>query len=311
MDEIISPVEKSTLEKELNSKRFVRKTNFGQNEIYIVTSEDSPNVMREIGRLREVTFRQAGGGTGKSIDVDEYDFPPAMYNQLVVWDPFEKEIVGGYRYICCKDAVKNEKGEFKLATSHLYHFSEKFINEYMPFTIELVRSFVQPKYQPVHDSKKGLFALDNIWDGLGAVIIDNPDIKYFFGKVTMYLKFNASARDLIIYFMQKYFPDNERLVVPFKQRGIETDSKELEKIFSGNTYQENFKILVQNVRLFNENIPPLVNAYMNLSPSMINFGSTINDTFGDVEEIGILVTIKDIYDAKKERHLLTYKKEDK
>ena len=308
MENIIPPVEKKLLEEELNKRKFIRNTNYGNNRIYIVTSSDSPSVMREIGRLREISFRGSGGGTGFELDVDEFDFAPILYNQLVVWDPSHKEIVGGYRFIRCSDAPKSENGTHQLATAHLFRFSEKFVNEYMPYTIELGRSFVQPLYQPVIDQRRGLYSLDNIWDGLGAIIIDNPDIKYFFGKVTMYLNFNQKARDYILFFLHKYFPDKEKLVTPFFPKALYTKENELEEIFCGQDYQENYKILVQNVRLYNENIPPLVNAYMNLSPSMITFGSALNDGFGNVEETGILVTISDIYDVKKERHLQSYKR---
>ena len=309
MKEIIPPIDKKILEKEFSEHKFIRLTNNKSNEIYIVTNNDSPNVVKEIGRLREITFRRAGGGTGEEIDIDEYDICDTPYKQLIVWDPKEREIVGGYRFIRCGDAVKDENGEFTLATAHLFKYSDIFEKYYMPYTIELGRSFVQPLYQPTNDPRKGLYALDNIWDGLGAIVIDNPDIRYFFGKVTMYLNFNQEARDLILFFLHKYFPDRENLVTPKFPRGIQTDIRQLIAIFTGNSYQEDYKILSHNVRRLKENIPPLVNAYMNLSPSMLTFGTALNDTFGDVEETGILVTISDIYDIKKERHLHTYKKE--
>ncbi len=308
MKEIIPPVDKMLLEQELTEDKFIRNTNHKSNEIYIVTNSDSPNIIKEIGRLREITFRRAGGGTGEEIDIDEYDFSHAPYKQLIVWDPKEREIVGGYRFIRCGDALKDDNGEYMLATAHLFKYSDIFEKYYMPYTIELGRSFVQPHYQPLNDPRKGLYALDNIWDGLGAIAIDNPDIRYFFGKVTMYLNFNQEARDLILYFLHKYFPDRENLVTPKFPRGIQTDIRQLMAIFTGNSYQEDYKILSHNVRRLNETIPPLVNAYMNLSPSMLTFGTALNDTFGDVEETGILVTISDIYDMKKDRHLHTYKK---
>jgi hypothetical protein len=308
IEKIIEPVGKSFLKKELNKSKFIRNTNNGNNEIYIVSGQDSPNVLQELGRLREVTFRRAGGGTGMSVDIDEFDLGENSYKQLIVWDPKEEEIVGGYRFIRCSDAIKDKDGNIHLATSHLFKFSDKFVKDYMPHTIELGRSFVQPLYQPINDSRKGLYSLDNIWDGLGAIIIDNPDIKYFFGKFTMYLNFNQQARDILLFFLQKYFPDKEKLVIPLKPRKLFTDKKELNAVFTGKDYKENFKILVQRVRKLNENIPSLVNVYMNLSPSMLTFGTTLNDTFGEVEETGILVTISDIYDVKKERHIHSYKK---
>jgi len=307
-EEIIQPVERVLLEKELDKSKFIRCTNNGNNEIYIVSFDNAPNVMSEIGRLREVTFRTAGGGTGKPVDLDEFDTGDHAYKQLIVWNPEEKEIVGAYRFIKTVNVANIENGVHHLATSHLFSFSDKFIKEYMPYTIELGRSFVQPLYQPTVDSRKGMYSLDNLWDGLGALIVDNPDVNYFFGKFTMYLSFEKTARDLILFFLHKYFPDKEKLVTPHEPQEFFSDINELNAVFTGGNYQEDYKILTQLVRSLNENIPPLVNAYMNLSPTMLTFGTALNDTFGEVEETGILVTISDIYDAKIDRHVNSYKK---
>lgn len=308
MQEIIPAVDKALLEKELNENTFIRNTNYGNNEIYIITHHDSPNVMREIGRLREATFRAAGGGTGKDIDVDKYDVVDNPYKQMLVWDPGEKEIIGAYRFICCIDANKNEEGKYLLATRGLFEFSNEFIKNYLPFTIELGRSWVQPKYQPAKDSRKGLFAMDNIWDGLGAIVKDNSGMKYLFGKVTMYQQYNREARNTLLYFMHRFFPDPDKLVYPVTPLEIKMDKEKLDNIFTGKDYQENYKILVKTIRSYGENIPPLINIYMGISPSMRTFGTVINPYFGDVEETGIMVTIGDIYDAKKNRHINTYKK---
>jgi len=307
MNPIIDPIPVQLLESELNYDRFVRVSNNGNNEIYIVTQHDSPNVLREIGRLREITFRAAGGGTGLDCDLDSFDTNEHCYKQLVVWNPIEKEITGGYRFIKCSDANFNSDNIPDLATSELFSFSSKFMEEYFPFTIELGRSFVQPKYQPSAENRKGLFTLDNLWDGLGAIHIDNPDIKYFFGKVTMYRHYNLLARDMILYFMQYYFPDNEKLVSPLHPILTENDLTDFGKELNNQPYKEGHRILNQHVRNLGENIPPLVNAYMNLSPTMKSFGTSLNDHFGEVEETGILVTLKDIYDTKKERHIISYK----
>lgn len=308
MQAIIKPIDKEILLKELNRDRFVRTTNYGDNEIYIVTHHDSPNVMLEIGRLREESFRDAGGGTGKEIDIDEFDTTDtAPYKQLIVWDPKEHEIIGGYRFIKCKEVPFDKNGNLQLATTEILTFSDKFITGYIPYTVELGRSFVQPKYQP-SKNRKGLFSLDNLWDGLGAVVVDNPDVKYFYGKVTMYTDFNTQARDLILYFMNHYFPDNEKLVRPKNPIILNTSLVEMETLFNGVEYKEGYKILSTKVRELGENIPPLVNQYMNLSPTMKMFGTAINNHFGNVEETGILVTIDDIYPSKKERHIISYKK---
>ncbi len=307
MNPIIEPIAKSILVAELSADKFIRETNNGDNHIYIITHHDSPNVMREIARLREHTFRVAGGGTGHEIDIDEFDTADAPYKQLIVWNPEEQEIVGGYRYIKLKDApVIN--GVVHVATTELFDFSDTFVQKYVPETIELGRSFVQPKYQPSFDNRKGLFSLDNLWDGLGAIVVDNPDVKHFYGKVTMYTDFNIYARDYILSFMNYFFPDNEKLVYPIEPLKPKTDTTGFFKSIEGLSYKEAHRILGQNVREKGENIPPLVNAYMNLSATMKMFGTALNTHFGEVEETGILVTIADIYETKKERHINTYKK---
>ncbi len=303
---IIPPVSVELIKKELTQDKFIRHTNHNGNHIYCITAHDSPNTMREIGRIREMTFRSAGGGTGQEVDIDEFDIGEVPYKQLIVWDPKRKEIIGGYRFILGSEAKKDTNGNPILATSHLFRFSDKFIQEYMPFTIELGRSFIQPNYQSTGIGRRELFALDNLWDGLGSLTVIYPNVKFFFGKVTMYPDFNRRARDLILYFLNKYFKDNENLITPIKPLTIETPENELEMILSGKSYHENYKILSQNVRQLGEIIPPLINSYMNLSPTMKVFGTAFNPEFGNSEETGLLITIKDIYGTKKDRHILTF-----
>ncbi len=308
MKTIIPPVDKQLLENELNKTTILRETNNGNNEIYLVTNNDSPNVIREIGRLREVTFRDAGGGTGKEIDLDSYDVGEHEFKQLVLWDPQEKEVIGGYRFIHCKDLEITKTGEVISPTASLFKYSDEFIKDYFPYTIELGRSFVQPMYQPTFNLRRGMYALDNLWDGIGAVIVESKDVKYMFGKVTMYTHFDTLARDMILFFLKKYFPDPERLIYPIDPLVISTSKKILDNIFTGCNYDEDYRILIQKVRKLGENVPPLVNAYMNLSATMKTFGTAVNHHFGDVEETGILVTVKDIFPGKKDRHLTSYQK---
>lgn len=311
METIIPPVVKKLLLQELNKDRFLRDTNNGNNEIYVVSENDSPNVMREIGRLREITFRDAGGGTGIELDLDKWDGGEHPFFQMILWDPMDKEIMGGYRYIHCKDLNVDKDHKVDSPTAALFTYSPNFIKEYFPFTIELGRSFVQPLYQPNYNLRRGMYALDNLWDGIAALLVENPDVQYLFGKVTMYPDFDRLARDMILFFMHKYFPDHEGLIVPIKPMEITTSEKVLNSIFMGYNYQEDYKTLVNKVRKLGENVPPLFNAYMNLSATMKTFGTALNDHFGHVEETGILVTVEDIYDIKKERHFVTYDKSKK
>ncbi len=302
-EEIIQPIDKKILKSELTQEKQLRMTNKSNNEIYIITAHDSPNVMLEIGRLREIAFRAAGGGTGKSVDLDEFDTMENCYKQLIVWNPEEEEIIGGYRYLLGKDVDMDENGQPILATSHMFHFSEKFIKDYLPQTIELGRSFVSLEYQSSRKGRKSLFALDNLWDGLGALTVIMPEVKYFFGKMTMYPTYIRRGRDMILYFLKKHFTDPDNLIIPLKPLKIETDEKEFEKIFSFDTFNENYKILNSEIRKMGFNIPPLINAYMGLSPTMKMFGTAINYGFGDVEETGILIAFDEILVEKRIRHI--------
>lgn len=306
MKDIIPPVPLEALKDELTRDRFIRKTNKAGNKIYVINAENSPNTMREIGRLRELSFRQAGGGTGLECDLDEYDTGENAYQQLIVWDPDEQAILGGYRFAVCEPGKCIKDGKLRLATTKLFDFSNRFIEDFIPHMIELGRSFVQPKYQSTQLRRKGLYALDNLWDGLGTLMLDYPEKKYMFGKVTMYLHYHQMARDMILFFLNKHFPDTDNLVIPKNPLKMATDRARLTAIFTGQSYEQDYKILSKEVRSYGENIPPLINAYMNLSPSMKTFGTVLNHGFGDVEETGIMITLNDLYKAKVERHVMNY-----
>lgn len=303
MKKLIPNVDRKLLQAELNEERFVRNTNFGKNQIFIVNCHNAPNVLDEIGRLREISFREAGGGTGEALDIDSYDLGEKPFEQLIVWNPKKLEIIGGYRFIHGKNLEITDEGKVKTPTSKLFRLSETFIKAYLPRTIELGRSFVQPEYQPTKNMRLGLYSLDNLWDGLGALIVHNPDVEFFFGKITMYPHSNLLAREAIMFFLNKFFPDPDELIRPYEPVALKTDPEVFEKLFSKADYTANYKVLQQFVRKQNENIPPLVNAYMNLSSTMKTFGTSINDTFGNVEETGIMIRIPDIFPEKKERHL--------
>ena len=251
MKDIIAPLPREEIYAELTPEKLLRTTNKGGNEIYIVTYHDSPALMHEIGRLREITFRDAGGGTGKETDIDYYDTAEIPYKQLIVWDPDAKEILGGYRYIHCREAAKDENGKVLLATSRVFQFSEKFVTDYLPYTVELGRSFVQPAYQSSKAGAKALFALDNLWDGLGALTVDSPEMKYFLGKITMYTHFNIEARYLIQYFFKKYFRDRENLAYPKNPVEFDFDVETMTKLFIGKNYNEDYKILTNVSRYTN------------------------------------------------------------
>jgi hypothetical protein len=304
LDYISPPVPLDLIQKELTKDRFIRTTNKGSNEIYIINHHNSPNVMHEIGRLRELTFASAGGGTGQSIDIDKYDTSENCYNQLIVWAPESKEIIGGYRFIDCSKIKDTEPLE--LATQRYFNYSDQFKKNYLPYTVELGRSWVQPNFQPSNISRRGIFALDNLWDGLGSIVVDNPHIKYYSGKVTLYSSYNKEARDALMYFLNYFFNDPDGLISPVEAVSISSDIEEFKENLVGLDYKQGHKLLNNFVRDRGENIPPLINNYMSLSPTMRSFGTVLNQYFGEVEETMILVKIEDIYAEKKSRYIDSY-----
>ena len=307
MDDVISKIDRQTLKSELTPDKLFRKTNKSNNEIYLFTAHTAPNLMLEVGRLREIAFRYYGGGTGKSTDLDMFDTMDVPYKQLIVWDPVEEEILGGYRFRCGNEITFDSNGQpDNIATAELFHFSPQFISDYLLKMVELGRSFVSLDYQSTQSRSKGLFVLDNLWDGLGALSVLDPNIRYFFGKVTMYNTYNPEARNLVLFFLDKYFKDREHLITPVHPLQTNSDYEKMNILFTHKSYKDDYKILNTEVRKYGINIPPLVSAYMNLSSSMRVFGTAVNDDFGAVEETGILIDIHDIFEDKKKRHIESF-----
>lgn len=305
MQPVIDKIDPCLIMAELTPDRLLRKSNKGDNEIYVVDAFNAPNTMKEIGRLREIAFRDSGGGTGLSCDIDEFDTMPVPCRQMIVWNPADREIIGGYRFILGED-IKFENGLPHIATSHMFRFSEKFLRDYLPNTLELGRSFVVLDYQNTRQRPKAIYALDNLWDGLGALTVKYPQIKHLFGKVTMYPAYGTECRDMILGFLHKHFPDPAHLVEPITPLPSKALSPEVQAQFCGADYKEDLRILNSYVRSHGRRIPPLVNAYMSLSPTMRMFGTAVNTEFGNVEESGIFLTISEIFQDKKERHIDTF-----
>ncbi|MBQ7449588.1 MAG: GNAT family N-acetyltransferase [Paludibacteraceae bacterium] len=307
MEEIIQPVDRELLRKELLKRYFLRPTNRAENEIYDITGTDCPNLMREIARLREISYRAGGGATGHSLDIDDMDTMQKPYHQIIVWDPKNEQIVGGYRYLHLKDCIFTENGQPYITSAHLFHYTDYFIKDYLPHTIELGRAFVQPMYQTKEMGVKSIFALDNLWDGLGAVVAKNKDVKYLIGKVTIYPQFDAVSRNLIYAYFQRFCKDRKGLFAPYHPLDISVEGQELaDEIFTEGDAKENFHILQRAVRTRGVAIPPMFQAYMNLTDKIRFFGNCVNDELSDVYETGIMVKIEDIYEEKKSRYIGAY-----
>ena len=301
MQEIIPPVETTILEKELEG-HLLRPSNKADNLIYDITSHECPNVMREIARLREISYRDGGGATGMEMDIDEMDTMAKPYHQLIVWDPVNRQIIGGYRYLLGRDAeIRN--GQPFITSAHLFHYTERFIRDYLPYTIEFGRAFVQPMYQKREMGVKALFALDNIWDGIGAVMHNNPDIRWMIGKVTIYPDYNETARELIYTYLERYHRGEEGLFAPYKPLPVRPLAN---TPFEGEDKQANYHALQLAVREQGTVIPPMFSAYLNITNDLLFFGNTINDELSNVYETGIMVDLDTVYAEKKERYITPY-----
>lgn len=338
---IMNLIPSSLLEDELKLARFVKDTEHGGNKIYVFSGKKCPRLMVQIGILREMSFRQGGGGTNLSVDIDRWDeFDPTKlpvdspyfdlsyfnslgpfaengFQQLIVWDPENKEIIGGYRYVEMNNFINKDHTSIDTPTADLFDCSREFIRMYAPFTIELGRSFVQPKYQLRADyvpPRKAIYALDNLFDGLGTLVVDykNKNIQYFFGKVTMYKTYNRQARNMILYYMEKHFPDNYQLVSPKLELippGLKDEIDLLESIFVGNTEREDKQILIKSLRDIRDGkqvMPPLFKKYTEMSPTMKMFGTAINHHCGEVEETAIMTKISDIVEEYKKNYIRNY-----
>ena len=303
MEQIIEPVDVGLLRSELTPEKKLGDTNKGGNELYVINCKDAPNVLREIGRIREVSYREAGASSGKSADLDEYDTMEVPYSQLIVWDPEAEAIIGGYRFILGKDVTLKEDGQPNITSSHLYRFSDDFVKRYLPHVMELGRSFVAPEYQSSRAGAKSVFTMDNLWDGIASVILHHPGTLYFLGKMTIYPSYDRTARNLIIHFLKKHFMDPDGLVRPKKEIRVADNPKLMDLILREDDVKKDYRLLKDAVRKLGTNIPPLVNSYINSSGAMKMFGSCVNDELGDAIETGIMIGFDDIYADKKERHM--------
>ncbi len=305
MKTIINPVPVELLKAELSKAKKLEDTNKGHNELYIVTWHDSPNVVKEIGRLRELTFREAGGSTGNAMDLDEYDKMEKPYKQLIVWDPDNEAIVGGYRFFFGSDAVLDEKGQPVIASSHQFHFSQKFINEYLPHVLELGRNFVAPAYQSTKNGAKSIFVMDNLWDGLVAIIMKNPNMLYFFGKITIYPSYDHIVRDLIYHFLWKHFGDKDELVRPWEDQAImpDSDPELMNLIVNKEDLTEDYLMLRAAAKMRGVNVPPNVTAYISITSEMLMFGTAVNRLMHNIEDTCVLIPFDAIYHEKKRRHI--------
>lgn len=288
--EVINPVPREIILEELCKTNFIRTSNRGSFNIHTFNSKDSPLLMEEVGRLREITFRNIGGGTGEKFDIDEFD---DKFEQIILWDSINEEIVGGYRIQLMKTLFESSEDKENFSPLATYfNLSPRFMKKYLPYSVELGRAFIQPMYQ------RSVFALESLFNGLGLWISKQNDgfvswknpATFLVGKITLYPKFGNL--DPIYHFIDKYFlakkPD---LIKPKGKYGVVRPYEKLSPdVIFEDDFKKDFNMIVKRF-----NAPILIGQYGKLSPSMQCFGTIENSDFGDTEETAMMIKIPNIF----------------
>jgi len=291
---IILPVNRKKIKKELQLAKILGSTIDGK-KILLTDFAGSPEVVKEIARLRELTFRKVGEGTGKKLDIDEYD---KHYKHLVLWDEDELEIVGAYRIGICGEILKSY-GTQGLYTSSLFNFSGEFVKKYLPDAIELGRSFIQKKYWNTN-------ALDYLWQGIGAFLKFNSNTKYMIGPVSISNHYPDEAKQMLIYFYKKWFDNPNNLVKAKSPFTISSKNLvECISLLNSNERKEDFRKLKVLIKNYGFTVPPLYKHYTDLCEpggvQFLDFG--IDKDFENCIDGFIVVEIDKIKEAKKSRYI--------
>ncbi len=291
---IIHPIDRKLIKKELNKANILGTTDDNK-KIILTNKADSPNTLNEIARLRELTFRKVGEGTGKRYDLDLYD---EHYYHLIVWDETELEIVGAYR-LGFGNEILNKNGIQGFYTNSLFNFNTEFTNKYLPCAIELGRSFVQKKYWNTN-------VLFYLWQGIGAFLATNPQVKYLFGGVSISNSYPLEVRQMIVFVYNKWFGEKE-VVVQSKNRFIIPDTELLRynNLFVGNSFKDDYKILKQMLKPYNLTVPVLYKHYAELCEQdgvkFLDFG--VDRDFEDCIDGFIVIDVDKIKPEKKEKYV--------
>ncbi len=295
---IIHPIDRKSIKRELNNAQLIGVTS-DEKKILLTGFYDSPNVLNEIARLREITFRKVGEGTGKKMDFDRFD---KHYKHLVVWDENELEIVGSYR-IGLGSEITKSIGNDGFYTSTIFEYDNEFKKKIMPNSIELGRSFVQKKYWNTN-------ALNYLWQGIGAFLVHHENVKYMFGGVSISNNYPESAKKMIVYYFKKWFGNENLLASAFSPFNIpETSKFEYDQIFTGNDYKEDYRILKTMLKPYGFSVPILYKHYSELcyegGVKFLDFA--VDESFENCIDGLILVDVDLIKNEKRERFISCHK----
>lgn len=290
---IIHPVDRKVLKSELQGSELLGETS-DRKAIFLVRFEQAPRVMQEIARLRELTFRRVGEGTGLRLDWDRFD---RYYLHIVLWDEDALEIIGAYRVGNCQEIVATH-GVHGLYTHTLFRYQEK-ARPILDKAMEMGRSFVQIKYWKSS-------ALDYLWQGIGAYVAKHPEVKYLLGPVSISNSYTEEAKNLLVYFFKKWFPGDSSLaphVCPYVLSHKQLE--ELGRVLDGRDYREDYRKLKESLKILGFTVPILYKQYTDLCEEggveFIDFG--IDKDFADCVDGLILVKVDLLKESKRERYL--------
>lgn len=289
---IIPPVDKALLREEFARATEWPEASHGAIKLYCI-DVGFPAILREIGRLREIAFRSGGGGTGEVLDLDRFDTDPYYrFRQLVVWDSEEEAIAGGYRFVYGYDVHLNGQGQPDIPSAHIFRFSENFIRDGLPRTMELSRSFIAAQYQRKLDAaRKSIFILDCLFKGIciASRMGNTPDV---FGKVTFYPDYPADAFALLTAAMEKHCYGGED-IAPVQAYTV-PPSTETAQILTHDDFRSDFRALAATLLKRGQYLPPILKSYINLTTTLKYYGSALNDEFGNVVEMGLRLHMPDL-----------------
>lgn len=289
---IAHPVSRIDLLNELKKSKLIGQTSDGK-KIFLYDYTEDSIVLKELGRLRELSFRKVGEGVNKKRDTDKYD---VYYQHIILWDENELEIVGSYR-IGNSDFIFRNIGVKGFYSNNLFAYNEEF-TPYLKNSIELGRSFVQPKYW-------GTRALDYLWFGIGAYLKNNPNIKYMFGPVSMSASFPSVAKDMMVFYYNHYYGLTADLVEPKVPYSYSNNLSEIKDIFDLNDKKKDFKFLKSTLANIGVTIPTLYKQYSEiaLDDGVKFLGFNVDNDFGDCVDGFILVEVEKIKDSAKQRYI--------
>jgi hypothetical protein len=292
---LIPPVPKEELEAELgHEKRILR---FRGIEVFALVGEEAPRTMLEIGRIREKEFRAVGAGRNVAADIDDLDTGPGAYRQLIAWDPEHRELVAAYRYMLCGDRKEGPLSE-RLRTARLFDYSERFVRDYLPYSVELGRSVVN------REARRAVMGLFTVWSGLGALVSEYRDLRYFFGTISVYTIYPRRAIEQLLRFLERDYADREGLLRP--RAGLEWDCSPSSTFpFTGDKAADQAALLA-GFSASGLVVPPILLSYLGATDDLRYLATARDADFGDALECALLVPFASVNGKTRARFLDGY-----